>query len=288
MRIYDNLFWRYLVERESVRLRRLAGLPRDAWTDDQVLRRYRFTNVKRRHDRITSLLSSEFYDQVDAEHPSPVALLNATLFRYHGTVETARAIGWHDDWTRRTGDRMEETNRRRRDAGEKIFTGAYVIPAGGATDDKTRIVRIVADQVWERADEILDTDSWREACEFMTRRLWNVGQFMAKEVLLDYMIVTGWRPTDWQTWTPVGPGARRGAAVVLDHDSRMVSPTITLETCRELYDRRLKRWAHDVSLDLTDVQFGLCEFAKYEGALRGIRPKRLFSPTIDETTRGIR
>ena len=41
-----------------------------------------------------------------------------------------------------------------------------------------------------------------------------------------------------------------------------------------------------VELDLTDIQFQLCEFAKYWKAKTLVgRPKKTFSPTIDDVTR---
>jgi hypothetical protein len=121
--------------------------------------------------------------------------------------------------------------------------------------------------------------------------LWGVGPFMAKEVLLDYILATGWRPSDWETWTPVGPGARRGASYILRGDPELkVSETATLALVREVYAQRGERWSSAFpELDLTDIQFQFCELAKYMKAKLGVgRPKKTFDrPTIDDVTRAI-
>ena len=59
-----------------------------------------------------------------------------------------------------------------------------------------------------------------------------------------------------------------------------------LQVCRELYGMREVAWPKDfVDLDLTDIQFQLCEFAKYMKVKLGVgKPKRIFRPTIDEVT----
>ncbi len=104
--------------------------------------------------------------------------------------------------------------------------------------------------------------------------------------------------TDWETWTPVGPGARRGAARVRDGFlDRGLSEHEALEVIREIYAAREEHWPRVlnrmswsdgpiemVELDLTTIQFQLCEFDKYSRVAEGRRPKRLFRPTIDEIT----
>lgn len=314
-------FWAFVRERELIRHRRAVGLPREQWTEDEIFRTYSFTNVRREHDRVTTLLTREFYEpwymyhrlepRLDGVslHPRPVALLNAAIFRYHGTIDSARALGWHSCWDADAKVRMVEIDEGRQATGERVFTSAYIVPVGGVSASKSRVVAEVVSGVWERADMILDTDSWEVARDRMCD-VWCVGSFMAKEVLLDYVLATGWRPRDWETWTPVGPGARLGAGVVRDGVLFRLSEAEALEVCRELYAGRHQQdsrtgvtpWPETMlvglsdgssdgtlvnvpDLDLTDVQFQLCEFAKYEKARTGVgRPKRLFRPTVDDVT----
>ena len=53
-------FYDFINEREEVRQRRLAGFS-FPWTDDPILRSYKFTNVHRHHDRTSMELRNRFY-----------------------------------------------------------------------------------------------------------------------------------------------------------------------------------------------------------------------------------
>lgn len=270
-------FWDFMAERERIRLRRLDGLPREQWTSDPTLKAYRFTNVKRAHDYTTRMLVEEFYGPHVDRGPRQ-KFLNCLLFRFFGTIETARAIGWTSNWTAQTRARVLRIVEERLERGEKVFTGAYIVPNCGKKVPKHQIVISVADQFVESRCPVEEFDHWQLLCDALCERITGMGSFMAKEVVLDYILATGWQPRDWQTWTPVGPGARRGAMIVLDgrlHKPNGLSEAQALEVCRELHLRPL--WPSSIQgrpapeLDLTDIQFQLCEFAKYRrGSSRGI------------------
>jgi hypothetical protein len=280
-------FWEFMIERESIRLRRLEGRPQSEWSTDPIFQYYSFTNVKRVHDRTTTLLKREFYDQhLELQHPSPVALLNSAIFRYHGTIETARALGWRESWDTNSKDRMVLLNEARMDLGETVFTAAYIVPNCGSVQPKHEIVAVIVSSIWDAADRILDTDTWAEACNRLCQ-LWGVGSFMAKEILLDYILATRWCPSDWTTWTPVGPGGRRGAGYVKYDVIKGIGESEALEVIRSVYEDRAKFWPENfVELELTDIQFQFCEVAKYMKAKRGTgKPKRKFKPHVDNVTR---
>ncbi len=288
--VLEDQFWQFILERENIRLRRLAGWPRNEWTNDPIFQTFSFTNVKREHDRTTTLLKREFYDKFASlhgrgNHADPTSLLNATLFRFFGTIEAARAIGWQDKWTKDGEEAILDQIEMRRSRGEKMFTGAYIIPTGGHSGSKSEVVTRVADGVWSNAGWILNSLSWEEVCKNLKTQ-WCVGSFMAKEILLDYILATNWTPDDWQTWTPVGPGGARGAARVRYGSLTKMSEHEALNVIREIYSHRAERWPDNyVDLDLTDIQFQLCEFDKYNRVAEGRRPKHNFRPTIDDVTK---
>jgi hypothetical protein len=293
--IQEAEFWAFLKEREQIRLRRLEGLPREQWTEDSILQRFSFTNVKRHHDRTTMLIDQHYYSKMRAvdnqfnttryKHACKDALLNAAIFRYHGTVETALDLGWHSSWDAETKRQLIEKDELRLALGMKVFTGAYIVPNAGDTRAKHLVVADVVDGMWNKADYILDTNSWQTASTRM-REIHAVGPFMSKEVLLDYVLITEWVPSDWQTWTPIGPGALKGAAIVQYGVPCKISEKQALTICRVLYEGHEKYWPTDyVKLDLTDVQFQLCEYAKYFRTKTGAgRPRSTFRPTQDEIT----
>ena len=102
--------------------------------------------------------------------------------------------------------------------------------------------------------------------------------FMTKEVLLDTTYTGFWDstyespqdgtfsfPRDWWEWTPIGPGALRGAARVLGDDTatplKEAQAGIVID---QLYADQKQWFTHPFKLCPTDIQFGLCEFDKYE------------------------
>lgn len=288
-------FFTFMRKREQIRLNRLAGLPRDQWTDDKILKEFKFTNVKREHDRTTYELMEKFYAGHEDASPS-VRLLNCTMARFFGHVETVVELGWQSSWNR---EELLTKIEARLTRGEKIFTGAYIIPNCGRSDPKHIVVLDVLNDVasWAFGAHVeinwfSDSLTFRHLVEALCTHVNGMGSFMAKEVILDFILSSGWVPPDWTTWTPIGPGARRGAARVLSldgHLDRPLSEPRALEVAKDLYDayRQMPlvgephpHWPLDwVRLDLCDIQFQLCEWDKYLRASLGEgRPKTRFVP----------
>lgn len=274
-------------EREAIRLRRRANRPWP-WTEDPILRDYRFTNVRRSDDRTTQLLVREFYHdggrmaiyhhgrEAEAEQRREV-LLNCAIARYFGTIEFMRAVGWQHDFQPTL---LKRVARQRLDAGERVYTGAYMIsPCNHPGPKEKVVVDVFLRDLWRQSAGVvnamfrLDTGEplqWRNVHTRLTEVAGFGGTgFMAKEVLLDTRLVRGFwprQPVDRMEWTPVGPGSRRGAGRMLgDDQGRAVSNAKTLEVCRVLFAARGDHLPEDfVDLELHDVQFQLCEWSKYE------------------------
>lgn len=292
-------FYDFVYERESIRVRRLAGLPREQWTQDPILQTYKFTNVKREHDRTTCDLMKHFYP-TDVGG-SAVLLLNCAMARFIGLSDTVLEIGWRPDWSEETRAQTFAVIEARMARRDKIFTSAYIVPNCGDSDPKHVVVMGILDQVWEFAQEYfcrISSPCWQNLIESMCSAVRGMGSFMAKEVVLDFILASGWIPDDWSTWSPVGPGARRGAARVYYGGAieKLPSERQALEWTIQLYEARAEHWAQPsvvvadqyatsgIELELSDIQFQLCEFDKYMRAKLGEgRPKAKFTPTYDES-----
>lgn len=284
-------FFDYLNEREAIRLRKEAdrialenfedpqGPP---WTKDPILREYKFTNVRRHHDRTSNELRQRFYGPHFFDDRRAI-IMNCALFRYFGTWEFAASVGWQD-YEEFDFEMIKETAFDRLHAWQRVFTGAYVITNQGISAPKQEVVvDYFLKDLWKAVPELMEivqkTHKWEKVADRM-RQIGGFGGtgFMTKEVLLDTTYTGFWDkkvehpvdgtfsyPADWETWTPIGPGARRGAARVLGDDSATpISESKSMWVIMELLHWQGILWEHDGNLVPTDIQFALCEFDKYE------------------------
>ena len=269
-------FYEFMVKRETLRLRKETPEPYP-WTDDPILQEYKFTNVKREHDKTTRW----FWENVlDPNHykPKEYLLFNCALFRYFGTIEFSEAIcGLNEMWAT-DKEHIRNTAEARLAQGKKVFTGAYVITNQGIKAPKQDVViDEFLTPLWYKLPELVRvadlTGSWQAVAENM-RELKGFGGsgFMTKEVLQDALHTSVFTDChDRNTWCPVGPGAKRGINRILGkaHDSSLTFEK-GLSVMQELFAARKTHWRGNyVELELHDIQFQLCEFDKYERVKHG-------------------
>ena len=275
----------YTLAREAVRVAKEKGLA-PPWTTDPILQTYRFTNVLREDDRATRWMRAHWTGP-HADRPAGEIVFNCGHFRYFGDVEFMREIGWHTMWGADEIARVVDIAARRRARGDRVFTGAYIVPPPRTPNDVDPKAKTICDLVmrglWDARDEL--------ACVAReTRSLESVGAvlmgltgyggdgFMAKELLLDLMHTTVLAaPVDVDTWCPIGPGARRGL-------NRLAGRRVDHRVPFHLLLREMRSALHYARervpfLHLHDVQFVLCEFDKYERARTASgRMKRKYTP----------
>lgn len=281
MGLRAQAFYDYLNEREEIRLRKEAGFS-FPWTDDPILRAFKFTNVRRHHDRTSDNLRKKFY--IDRFHEDRRAvLMNCALFRYFGTFEFAEAVGWQE-YDSFDFEGIKDLAEQRMADKLRVFTGAYVITNQGISAPKQEVVvDYFLKDLHKVVPELLiiaqTTQSWEKVSDRM-RQIGGFGGtgFMTKEVLLDTTYTGFWAdqrldypdsffsyPKDWETWTPIGPGARRGAARAMGDDSATsLKEQGAAWVIQELGNWQEMLWQHEGRLVPTDIQFALCEFDKYE------------------------
>lgn len=268
MRIEE--FYNFIKERENIRLRKASGMP-FPWTTDPILSQYKFTNVRREHDKTTQKLCSLFYDSSGQTSSKKIILLNCALYRYFGTWEFAEAVGWQKSFLPEPLIRAATLRLKNK---LRVFTGAYIITNQGIKAPKQEVVvYIFLTELWKNIDRIIEvlekTNSWQKTHEALGRVQGFGGTgFMAKETLLDTMHCNFWKngkPNDYWTWTPIGPGARRGINRLLELDKdASIKEEKCLETLLELASFQDKYWPSEWGrLAPTDFQFASCEWDKW-------------------------
>lgn len=275
-------FFSFLNEREEVRLRKNAGLPKP-WTADPILQQYKFTNVNREHDRTTEWMR-RFWTGPNILKSPEMQFFNCALFRYFGTIEFATAVRWQDTFD---PYHIKRCAKELVDQKLKCFTGAYVITNGGVKAPKQNVVvDMYLTPLYHHLPTLVTvaqtTNSWEAVHDHM-RNLPGFGGtgFMTKEVLQDVIhgtTVFPGEPVDLNTWCPAGPGARRGLNCVYGRplDASVSDSNATKEMLElfHLKDQYVSENVRALNMDLHCIQFQLCEWAKYVKVREGLgRPR---------------
>lgn len=280
----------YMIERENIRRRKEAGEP-GPWTDDPILREYSFTNVRRSDDRTTRELMAQFYGPNVPGASRGDVLFNCALARFINRAERVISVGWQRDWDANAVAAHISAIRRSLPKDEPFFGAAYKIPVV-RKDFKVKeedVCHNLLARLWHARHRIAESamqthNSWENLCGEL-RKFKGIGPLMAKEIAQDFILVTGWMPRDLNSFTPVGPGARRGLNRLhgRDLDWRKTSTTFMIERLfldevRELFAKRHQYLPADfIELQIHDVQFCLCELDKYLRTKTGDgKPKRRY------------
>lgn len=268
----------YMEEREAIRRKKEQGLPKP-WTKNPILQKYKFTNVNRIHDRTTSELLGIYRDNVAKSTPE-TTLYNCALYRYFGTSEFAKAVGW---MRRHDAAHIARVARLRLNGGERVFTGAYIVTNCGEYGPKEEVVGSFLGNLWETRADIVSAfcgeRSWRMAYAQMVLVHGFGGKgFYAKETLLDYMLCYPGIALDEATWSPCGPGARRGLNRLYGRHLKFdQKETKFIEEMRQVQMKLAKYWP---GLTMHDIQWNLCEFDKFERVRLGEgRPRSKYAGT---------
>lgn len=249
------VYW--MVERDRIRVAKEAGAPKP-WTADPLLRDYRWCNVRRMDDRVSRWLLERWYDP---RHDPNYQLYDALL---------ARLVNWPESLAEildvREFEHVRSTLRARADRGEKVFTGAYVIPGVPGKNKVDSIIDLVI-AVADKEAEILKCSSMRATWARLTR-FDGLGSFLAGQIVADLAHQgVGMEWPDRLTWAPIGPGSARGINRLLGRPK--ILPVIQVEfeqllpELRTALEPRVQDLWRDRGLIAMDVQNCLCEFDKY-------------------------
>lgn len=283
-------FYEFMIKRENIRLARERG-EEWPWTDDPILQEYKFTNVKRDHDKTTMMLRELFYENPKFQsYSSRSHFLNCVVFRNIGRWETCSQLGYASELDT---EYLRNTINGLLEKGKPVFTSAYMLPAYGDRDPKIDIlIRRTLLPFWDEVDHFVEiieqTQCWEPLFHAM-RHINGFGgaQFMLKEILLDTMFTPLWaegQPRDFNIYCPVGGGAERGLNRLMGREfkDRRIKFPQKLEEMKTLFELREQYWPKDfVELCLHDIQFQLCEWDKYERVRLGQgRPRNKYKQEI--------
>lgn len=281
---YEPL-WRWVREREAIRVKKERGdsMP---WTDDRILGVYRFCNVRREDDRVTVWIRQNVREAF-AGHPLLwLMLCICRQINWPDTIE--ELIHGEGSWPVDGGFdpmRLAAVLSARKERGDKVYTGAYVIPAPSTrgADKQAYVAGVVVGDLWRRRDEFADwslaAGRTLEGTHARIRRSTGWGAFLAYQAVVDMRftpLLGG--VSDVATWAAAGPGTIRGLNRLHGRPlGSSLSQSWALGEMREIY--ALAPSATGVLLDFSDVPNILCETDKYLRVLGDEgRPRALYVP----------
>jgi hypothetical protein len=293
---FEPLFY-WVRERDKIRWQKENNLPMDNsadgqpfWTDDPILRAYRFCNVRREDDRGTVWIRENIRERF-AGHPHLWFMLCiARQINWPDTL--AELIGNcdfpGDPWPSTDGafgpKWMTEALNRRKARGAKVYTGAYMIsaPATKGADKQAYIAETVCGDLWRRRDvfarHFAGTPTLQRTHELITRSNgW--GAFMAYQAVVDMRFTALLdHAEDVASWAAAGPGTLRGLNRLYGRAvDAALSQGQALREMRAIY--AVVAQETGVAMDFSDVPNILCETDKYLRVKNGEgKPRALYVP----------
>jgi hypothetical protein len=280
----DILYFVY--EREVIRLQKDRGMKKP-WTDDEILSKYKFCNVRRRDDRVSQWIFDKML--------KPFALYQDVWF----VSAIARYINWppmleillkekliptsvYDFDTELFGDRIDEVTC----TGGKAWGAAYMTYPGKVEKNIGKglsTARYILRPLQDAADNIREAISGENSvAETVSSMIGSYGwsTFMAGQVAADltYIRHLG-EAEDLYTWAPMGPGSQRGLNRLNKH--KLNHEWKQSEFNDALIDIRNQIiWEIEIDdLTLHDVQSIMCECDKYWRVLHGEgAPRSMYQP----------
>lgn len=281
---YAPLFY-WVKAREAIRIAKDSGNP-PPWSPDEILSTYRFCNVRREDDRVTVWVRENIRKPF-ADHPHLwLMLCIARQINWPDTL--AEVIGAYGCWPDQDGFEpklLAAALNARKNRGEKVYTGAYMIsaPSSKGADKQLYIADAVIGDLWRRrggggSPNVGSNPTLQRMHEWIARSNgW--GQFMAYQAVVDMRftkILAG--AADIATWAAAGPGTLRGLnrlrGRAVDH---ALPQDQALSEMRAIY--KVVQQETGVAMDFSDVPNILCETDKYLRVKNGEgKPRALYVP----------
>jgi hypothetical protein len=247
------VYW--IHERDRIRAAKERGASKP-WTTDPLLRDYRWCNVRRMDDRVSRELFDRWYPKASSWRG---AELDFALF--------ARLVNWPDALDEIVGhlDCARVVLTARAERGDKVFTGAYVVPGVPGKNKVDSICDLITKISTQDLYLLRPTmrGTWEQLIRFD-----GIGSFLAGQVVADLAHLRAGREwPDRDTWAPLGPGSARGLNRLRGIAKDKAVSQAEFEELLPKLIVRLRPRISDVWLDrglqAMDVQNCLCEFDKY-------------------------
>jgi hypothetical protein len=285
-------FVAFIFERETVRFRRFERGDPYPWTNDPILREFRFTNIHREDDAV----SQHYQKSVRNRYAdSPLVLPGTVMYRWFNRISTCDVLFNEPKLSNLTVfEEYIQTN----DIGVLVHvigsmppphvTGSFIITGKPGYSKGEGVCHYVHGwcqrdwrkqwEVWQKFPPLLfEVNEWIKGE--------GLGSFMRGQIIADLKYLPFLlKAEDWWTWAAPGPGSLRGLNIVLNRP--MDTPWLSGEWLTEL--ERLSRTVNPMlnkmgleNLHNQDLQNCLCEWSKYTKTANGWgQPRQVFKNRV--------
>jgi thymidylate kinase len=268
--VFDT-YWKFATKRQDIFFRRVAGQS-PPWTTDPVLLEYKFTNAYRASDRVSQYLIKHVIYEGD-QSPAEVffRILLFKLFNRIDTWELLEAEVGTISFSEYSFERYEAILSRAISKGARIYSAAYIMPAGGASSASNKKhqmhLRLLEQMMHDDLPlRLADASSMRQAFELL-RSYPTIGDFLAYQYVTDlnYAPITNFSEMEFVV---AGPGARDGIRKCFS-DLGGLNQTEIIKLVADRQELEFERlglnfktlWGRP--LQLIDCQNLFCEVDKY-------------------------
>jgi len=281
--------WYWIRKREEIRIKKESGSP-PPWTEDEILQEYRFCNVRREDDRVTRWIKRYVRERFAGSDSLWLMLCICRVINWPGTIRDLIASGdsaWPSSDAFSPGA-FAAALKERMVNGWKVYTGAYVIPAGSVSGVAKHdyLADVMVGNLWrERHKFPRPATSLRETYAWLNK-FPGWGPFLSYQAVVDMRFTEILScASDVSSWAAAGPGTIRGLNRVHGRPvDGALSQRQALDEILAIYE--VAESQTGVSMDLSDVPNVLCETDKYLRVKLGEgRPRARYvshGPSIDE------
>lgn len=282
-----EMFREFVLERYAIHVKKDVLNQPAPWTENPILKEFKFTNVRREHDKTTKHLLSALEANKGSSYNDK--LMNIIMYRLFNKMETFDLIGWID-WGKYDDDKVKSALMKAPD-GYIYFTNAFY-----TTGMRQGMNRQYPEEEFKPINipRVLNRDKLKlvKAIKKATKpmdvmdalkQLDGVGDFLAYQIFVDFTYLEEF-PWSENEFVVCGPGCTWGLSELFSDHGGLTYDELLFwlrDNCpftqEELDSLMIDLPEYDRNMNIMSLENCMCELSKYVRAKEGTgRPKNKY------------
>lgn len=270
-RVYHT-YWKFAAERQKVFFRKVFG-EEQPWTNDPILRRYKFTNAYRASDRTSQFLIKNVIAESSPRASLEDLFFRIMLFKIFNKISTWKSVEQtlgDISWKTYSFKLYSHVYNELFQGPDSIYSAAYIMPSASSYGHRRKHLnhlKMIETMIrTELPDQIANAKKMSEVYELLIGYP-SIGPFLAYQFATDinYSRLTSFSE---QSFVVPGPGALNGIRKCF-HDLGGLSEVDIIHFVADRQEEEFKSFGIDFQslwgrqLQLIDCQNLFCEVDKY-------------------------